>query len=132
MISYGYTGGAMIIFRTDRAMDLSMAERMVMISLCSFADNDGKCWPSLATLAKVSGGSIATVRRSIKTLSNKKYITIKHRRGEKGDHTTNLYQINIEKKVPKNTGKVVSLNGYKTTEEKLFDRAWDIDIAEHQ
>lgn len=133
MISFAYTGGAMIIFRTDRVNDLNATERMVMISLCSYADNTGRCWPSHNEIARTSGASVASVKRCLSKLSKLGYIEVSNRGDGKGRITTNMYQINIEKSVPvQRTDKVVPMRGHQTTEEKLFDRTWDIDFAGHQ
>ncbi|MCF1437223.1 MAG: helix-turn-helix domain-containing protein [Shewanella sp.] len=135
MISYGYLGGAMIGFRSDKAHDLNMSERMLVIALCSYANKDGKCWPTRKELARVTGGSLATVKRLLKVLEKKGYISIFQRQNEKGEFTSNLYHINIEKHVPKDKtveDKVVSISSHQTTEEKLFDRSWadHIDIVD--
>ena len=133
MISFAYTGGAMIIFRTDRVNDLTAIERMVMISLCSYADDSGQCWPSHNEIARTAGTSVASVKRSLAKLVDRKYIKIFNRGDETGRKTTNIYQINIEKSVPvKRSDKVVPLRKAQTTEEKLFDRTWDVDIADSQ
>lgn len=126
MISYGYVGGAMIDFRSDKAHDLNMSERMLMIAVCSYANNDGFCWPSHKELSRVSGGSVSTVKRLLKSLELKGYISIQQRRDTAGDLTTCLYKINIKKAEPVTDNKVVSMNNHKTrtTEERLFDVSW--------
>lgn len=126
MISYGYVGGAMIEFRSEKSHDLNMSERMLVIALCGYANNDGLCWPSHKELSRVSGGSVSTIKRLLKSLSEKGYISIEQRRDKAGDLTTCLYQINIQKAEPKNNQKVVSFshNKHRTTEEKLFDMSW--------
>ena len=130
MISYGYMGGAMIEFRSGKSHDLNMSERMLVISLCSYANNEGVCWPSHKELVRVTGGSLSTIKRLLKSLSEKGYISIRQRRSEAGDLTTCLYQINIQKTEPKINQKVVPLRPGKTTEEKLFDVSWCDELTE--
>lgn len=125
MISYGYLGGIMIEFRSQKAHDLNMSERMLVITLCSFANSEGECFPSHKELARVSGGSVATIKRLLKSLQDKGYIIIENRRSKHGDLTTSLYRINIQKAEPKTDRKVVNISGHRTTAEKLFDRSWD-------
>ena len=117
----------MIEFRSEKAHDLNMSERMLVISLCSYANKDGFCWPSHKELSRVSGGSVSTVKRLLKSLEDKGYITIEQRRDSAGDLTTCLYRINIRKSEPKTDRKVVSFSHTKrrTTEDKLFDCSWD-------
>ena len=48
---------------------LTLAEYGVLISLSSFADRDGMCWPSLETLADISNVEKKTAIRAIQRLS---------------------------------------------------------------
>lgn len=127
MISYGYTGAAMIMFRSQKAHDLNGIQRHVLIMLASYAGNNGLCWPSHKELAKVCGYGVTAIKRNLKIIEELGYITVTKRKNDKGELETNLYLINLEKTAPVKKSKVVSMKDYKTTEEKLFDRSWDED-----
>lgn len=129
MISFSYLGGAMISFRSDKAHDLNMSERMLVMTLCSFANKDGECWPTRKELARVTGGSLATIKRLLKALSDKGYIVITHRKTDSGDFTSNFYKLNIEKHEPVTNNNVTSMDAKRktTTLDKLFDRSWADD-----
>ena len=50
---------------------LSLAEYCVLISLASFADRDGMCWPSMETLADISNIDKRTAVRAIQRLTTR-------------------------------------------------------------
>ena len=58
--------------------DLSLYAQVVLLNLCSYANNKTKkCWPSQETLAKKCGTTIKKVRDGIVELEQKGYITTK-------------------------------------------------------
>lgn len=71
---------------------LSGNEKLIFILLKKFAGDNGECFPSIQKLAELSGFSSSTVRRILKSLEEKKVLSIKHRHTKKGD-TSNLYTI---------------------------------------
>lgn len=121
MISYKFTGAVMNRLRDKQPCDLSTTERMVLIVLCSFANEKGTCYPSHREIARVSGGAVSTVKRALKKLEDKQYVTVQQQRKEEGDLTSNLYTINQEKIPP--ILKVFQEAG-QTMEEKMDDRTW--------
>ena len=70
---------------------LNGQEKLVFIFLKRFSDSEGKCFPSLNKLAQISGYSKSTIQRTLKSLEEKRVLSIEHRRTkEKGD-TSNIY-----------------------------------------
>ena len=119
MFSYGYVGGAMILFDAVKAVDLKATERIVIIALCRYANKEGKCWPSQKAIAEYAGLGLTATKSALKSLQSKGYISITQRRSEKGDLTSCMYQLNIEKQAPKTSNpddKVVRI--HRTTEGK--------------
>ena len=71
-------------------------ELLVLLALADNADDTGKCWPSYQTIADKSRVSKRHAMRIINKLCNDGYLS-KKKRYKKGDHTSNMYQIDIEK-----------------------------------
>ena len=55
-------------------MDLSTFEKLVMLALADCANDDGECWPSIATICRKTGAGERTVQRSIKALVEAKFL----------------------------------------------------------
>ncbi len=49
-------------------LDLSTFEKLVMLALADCANDDGECWPSVATLSRKTGAAERTVQRSLRAL----------------------------------------------------------------
>lgn len=88
-------GQFVVVPNKDQALALRGASLAVYIALCSFADDDGQCFPSLSTLAKTTGYAIASVRRSIDDLLEQGLITKTARKRPNGSQTSNYYQIEV-------------------------------------
>ena len=54
---------------------ISAAERVILLVLASHSDPGGTCWPSLATIARESCLSRATVKRAMATLERGGLVT---------------------------------------------------------
>ena len=63
----------------------------VYMALARFANQEGSCWPSLATIARKTGMSRPQVIREIAKLKALALIAVEHQIGKKGEHTSNLY-----------------------------------------
>lgn len=70
---------------------LDSKEKMVFIILKSFAGAKNECYPSLSTIADIANLCKRTIQNVIKSLESKQIIKVEHRKGEKGDNTSNLY-----------------------------------------
>lgn len=64
--------------------DLTPKDQLVYLSIRRFMNNKSKiAFPSLSTLSKISGAAINTIRESIKSLEEKKYLkVVKKGRGQ--------------------------------------------------
>ena len=72
---------------------LNGQEKLVFILLKKFSDSDGKCFPSISKLTELSSFSKNKILRILKSLEEKKVLSITHRRTkEKGD-TSNMYTL---------------------------------------
>jgi hypothetical protein len=72
---------------------LPAAARHVLDTLARFADDDGKCWPSVATLSEITGQSERSVQRAISAAIKAGYLTTGDRKG--GRNRSTVYALNI-------------------------------------
>jgi len=54
--------------------DLTIQAKGIYSILCTFANKQRKCFPSIATIADIANVSQRTVDRKIKELKDKKYV----------------------------------------------------------
>lgn len=87
-------GDFVVVPNKHKLEELSGVELGLYIWLCSFANNEGECFPARKTLAKKLGISLSTLIRATKTLSSLGLIT-KTQRKEGNEIKSNLYHINI-------------------------------------
>ena len=72
-------------------------EKFVLLMLANYADQDGKCWPSIGRLASDTGLCESSVRNAIKTLRDYSgFIAVQRRVDEDGRQTSNNYLLDIE------------------------------------
>lgn len=86
-----------------RAVDdkrLGSAAIRVLLVLGTYANRDGWCYPSMATIAKRLGISEAAIRKQIRLLERYGYLRVEHRQRENGSTTTNLYRILHDVDIP--------------------------------
>src|SRR5262249_34741264 len=69
--------------------------KLVLVTLADHADADGKCWPSLRTIAARTELSRDTVVRSIRLLESNGFIRVVHRHNGRSA-TSNMYYLNCE------------------------------------
>jgi hypothetical protein len=72
---------------------LGDAAYRLLACLGTYADRDGWCWPSMATLADRLGISRQAVQRSIRQLSELVYIQVEPRRRPDGSQDRNRYRL---------------------------------------
>src|SRR4051794_39682647 len=58
-------------------LDLPDSEKLVLLALADCANDEGDCWPSVATLTKKCSKSERTVQNCIRTLCVKGHLTQK-------------------------------------------------------
>lgn len=72
----------------------SAHEKLIFFALTRYANNnDGIAFPSVSTLAEVALCGITTVKKYIKKLAAKGYITITHRPRANKDNDSNIYTV---------------------------------------
>jgi len=72
--------------------------KLVLIALANYADDNNSCFPSYKTLTTITELSQRTIARSLKQLEDKSFISIKQRFSEydqSARQTSNFYQLNI-------------------------------------
>lgn len=77
-----------------RDLRLGAMDKGTLLALCSFADRDGKAFPSLAKIAERAGIHRATVAKSLNTLESFGYILRKQRQRQgKSEFDSTMYEI---------------------------------------
>lgn len=72
-------------------INLSAAEKLVFLSLCTYAGKARSCFPGQSGIAKNLGYSRQTVNRAIKSLEKKGGLLILHQVTESNRKTVNTY-----------------------------------------
>lgn len=73
--------------------DLKPVPKLVLVVLADAANDQGICWPSIATLADKTGVTRRTVQRAIQLLICRKLITAQQRYRSDGSCSSNLYRL---------------------------------------
>jgi len=76
--------------------DLKPVPKLVLMALADAADDQGVCWPSVATIATKVGVSTRTVRRVMQGLINCKLLTAEPRYRSDGSCSSNRYRLLLE------------------------------------
>lgn len=63
-------------------LDLPASEKLVLLALADWSNDEGLCWPSIATLAKKCSKSERTLQRAIAVLTEKDLIAREERPGK--------------------------------------------------
>ena len=71
--------------------DLRPAQIVLLLALADYADDQGRSWPSVPTLARKTNQSERGVRRGLKKLAEDGYIEIVERRRHDGSYASNIY-----------------------------------------
>jgi hypothetical protein len=69
--------------------------RAVLMALADRANDSGKCWPSLATIAKDAGVCLSSVKVALRKLRASGLVTWTHTTTEAGDAGCNIYHIAV-------------------------------------
>lgn len=75
------------------SLNLSLGEKIVMLTIADAANAQGICWPSIRIISAKSSLEERSVQRILRRLEKMGYIEIKARRGGDGGHTSNQYQV---------------------------------------
>lgn len=76
--------------------DLKPVPKFVLVVLADAANDQGVCWPSVATIARKVGVSSRTVQRAIQLLIYRELITAEQRYRSDGSCSSNLYRLSLE------------------------------------
>jgi len=74
---------------------LKPVPKLVLMALADAADDQGVCWPSVATLASKVGVSIRTVRRVMQELISGKLLAAEQRYRSDGSCSSNRYRLSL-------------------------------------
>ena len=74
--------------------DISPINKLVLILLSNYADENSKCFPSYDKIAKLANCSRRTAVRSINTLNKLGLVSIERRKLSNNDNQSNIYTIN--------------------------------------
>ena len=80
-------------FRAIYSSDLNHRARSVYMYLKDRADQDGRCWPAIRTIAKDLDLSRSTVKRALDELCGAGLLAKENRWRENGGRTSNLYRL---------------------------------------
>jgi hypothetical protein len=70
--------------------------KLVLLALADAADDEGRCWPSVATLSIKARASTRTVRRAIQVLLDQCLITVEPRYRPDGSCSSNAYRLTMQ------------------------------------
>jgi hypothetical protein len=70
--------------------DVPPGRKLVLLGLADTADDDGRTWPSLATVAEKAGLDLRSVRRHVAALEDDGLLRREHRLRGDGSRTSNL------------------------------------------
>lgn len=73
--------------------DLVPAQKVVLLALADYADDQGRCWPGQETLTLKTSLSVRGIRSQIRALEERGLVLTIERRKEGGARATNAYQL---------------------------------------
>jgi hypothetical protein len=80
-------------------IDFKGSQKLVMLCLADFSNDDGACWPSIETIARKSGVSVTTVKTTINQLIKDGWLSKQSRPGvvRKGHriNSSNMYHLSV-------------------------------------
>jgi hypothetical protein len=79
---------------------LRPAEKILLLAIADYADDEGACWPSLATLVEKTGLSERSIRTHLRTLEHFDLLTTVERRRSNGSQTSNRYVLHMDMTPP--------------------------------
>jgi Helix-turn-helix domain len=67
-------------------LDLSATHKLVLLALADNANEDGICWPSIATVARKSGLSVRCVQTAIRQMSKAGIVSVREKAGQSNSY----------------------------------------------
>ncbi|MGO4338995.1 helix-turn-helix domain-containing protein [Labrys sp. KB_33_2] len=89
-----------IAWAMKKLRGIGVQAKAVLSALGNHADENGRCWPSLPTIAADSDLSESTVRRVLRQLCNAGALTTEKRFSASGRQQSNTYVINLDWRGP--------------------------------
>src|SRR5512144_241769 len=83
--------------RVHRMKNLSGVKRWVLLILADMANDQGECWPSVATICQRAGVSRASTIRAISWLETQGFLMVNRRPVPGSRHMTNLYYVRVSR-----------------------------------
>lgn len=74
---------------------LPTKEKFLLIMLANYADAEGKCWPSYATLAEETGMARSTVAATLKALEDSGMLSVRQRFDAEKGQQSNMYELKV-------------------------------------
>ena len=84
--------------------DVSPAQKLVLLALANYADERGKCWPSIRTVSERTCLARRTVSRALETLGKAGLVKSVTRSRDDGSQSSNVYHLPIKKGRQPDTG----------------------------
>lgn len=75
---------------------LTSTEKVVLLALADYSNDDGECWPGQVSLAEKCDVSERTIRNTLNSLNEKGRVAIESRRRPDGYKTSNRYLLAME------------------------------------
>lgn len=75
---------------------MKLSSVAIMARLADFSNDEGVCWPSIATISRQIGAGESTVRTAIAALEKEGWLTRTQRRNG-NRNASNVYQLNVSK-----------------------------------
>ena len=72
-------------------IDVPQTEKMVLLCLCDYANDEGECWPSVESLSRKCSVSDRTVQRAIRKLQDMGILKVRQSQGR----IANVYAIDL-------------------------------------
>lgn len=100
-------------------------ERLVLLALADFADDEGACWPGVGTLMERTGMSRRGVQEALARLEADGLVAMRERRVPNGRQTSNVYVLDLdwEPPVPVAAGAAGAAAGDSPAATRASDRA---------
>lgn len=77
----------------EKETHTSGSKRLVLLAIADNANDDGVCWPSLATIAHKANISREYTKQLVKELEEEGYLEITHRKNPDNRYATNIYKV---------------------------------------
>lgn len=71
--------------------------RLVLLALADQANDEGVCWPFMATIASRAGCGLSTARKACAELEAQGLLRREYRKAEDGDNDRSIYVVNADK-----------------------------------